>query len=287
MLRKGDSGPLVKALQDALLELGEKLPRWGADGSMNGDETLGAFASLLRKHGRTPGGPAAITDDEIAYVYALRAQLAAPGLTIPNLIDRRAFAGLTDDGGPRSWDLIKGWCLHQTACPLHASTDIARCDHIGAHYVVYPDGRVFKLHDIERIIWHGNGWNGRTIGIEIDGLFAGVEGVPATVWRDPTSPHLATNSVTPAQVTSVRAIILSDRESIIRHGGKPEVIVAHRQSSSSRRDDPGSKVWQDIAIPLLSELGLDDGGPGFAIPDGFGGMPIPVEWDPTRTGYHY
>lgn len=286
MLKKRDSGPKVVALQQALLELGEVLPRYGADGDL-GDETLGAVRSLLARHGRSNADDpnANVVDDaELALIESLHQALhATPALE--GLVDRRRFTGRNKDRGSRAWTSIKGWCLHQTACLLSHSTNVARCDDIGAHWVVYPDGRKFHLHDADRIIIHGNGWNNSTIGIEIDGLFAGIEGDASTVWDDPsTAKHERAGTVTPEQIEAVKAIIRSEHAELRRHGAAPTLLVAHRQSSSSRRHDPGSKVWQEIALPLMAELGLGDGGAGYKLGQG---SPIPVEWDPSRTAYRY
>lgn len=61
-------------------------------------------------------------------------------------------------------------------------------------------------------------------------------------------------------------------------------LLAHRQASSSRQNDPGAQPWRDIAIPMMRELGLSDGGPGFKVDQG---RPIPEAWDPTRKGIKY
>lgn len=286
MLKKRDSGPKVVALQQALLELGEVLPRYGADGEL-GDETLGAVRLLLARHGRSNADDpnANVVDDaELAMIESLR-QGQPPIVPLPGLVDRRRHTGRNQDRGARPWASIKGWCLHQTACLLSHSTDLARCDDIGAHWVVYPDGRKFHLHDPNRVIIHGNGWNNSTIGIEIDGLFAGIEGDASMVWDDPsTARHERAGTVTPEQIEAVKAIIRAEHAELRRHGAAPTLLVAHRQSSSSRRHDPGSKVWQEIALPLMAELGLGDGGPGYKLGQG---SPIPVEWDPSRTAYRY
>lgn len=291
-LKRGDSGEAVTQLQNDLLELGEHLPKWGADGKL-GDETLNAVTSLLVKHGRKQASdpsPDVVDDQELQFIVALRNLLReSPKVPAPEmLIDRRAQAAGNKDMGPRVWPEVKGWCLHQTACHLGASKDPARCDAIGAHFVVYQDGRVFWLHDIDRKIIHGNGFNNQTIGIEIDGLFAGVEGDPTTVWNDPSTPnHEQAMTLTPEQTTAVRQLIRWTHAEILRHAGQPTMIVAHRQASRDRRDDPGSKVWKDIGMPMLAELALSDGGPGFALQDGQGGMPIPEPWDPSRVGIKY
>ncbi len=53
------------------------------------------------------------------------------------------------------------------------------------------------------------------------------------------------------------------------------VIVAHRQASADRRNDPGEAIWKRIASPARAELGL-------VTPDAFtlgDGLPIPSAWD--------
>ena len=51
-LQKGDSGPLVVALQKDLLKLGHELPQWGADGDF-GDETVAAVKAFQQSAGST------------------------------------------------------------------------------------------------------------------------------------------------------------------------------------------------------------------------------------------
>ena len=38
---------------------------------------------------------------------------------------------------------------------------------------------------------------------------------------------------------------------------------------------------------MLQELGLSDGGPGFALVNQDGGYPIPEAWNPSRKGIPY
>lgn len=286
-IKRGDTGPEVRKLQAALIVLDYPLPRWGVDGNL-GTETLEAVAHLLVDHGRTTDPSYNIVDNsELAFIYALvEAQKNPVGPVAPpsQLIDRRSFAGTNKDYGSREWSKVTGWCLHQTACRLSSSPDIARCDKVGAHFVVYPDGRVFWLHDLNRLIVHGNGWNTQTIGIEIDGLFAGVEDDASTVWDDPsTAWHEKAGSVTPAAIEATKQLIRWGTAEVVKHAGRMTKIVAHRQASMDRRNDPGSKVWQEIALPLSAELHMDDGGVGFKL----GGYPIPEAWDPRCKGIKY
>ena len=87
--------------------------------------------------------------------------------------------------GSRPWSKVTGICLHQTACVLGERPE--RWDTVGAHIGITRSGKVIWLHDFNRIVAHGNGWNAGTVGIEIDGLYAGVEGDASTVWNDPST----------------------------------------------------------------------------------------------------
>ena len=52
-------------------------------------------------------------------------------------------------------------------------------------------------------------------------------------------------------------------------------VLAHRQSSGTRENDPGPDIWFDVGQWAVNTLGLKDGGPGFKIDTG---NPIPDEW---------
>lgn len=224
-------------------------------------------------------------------------QYTHPGFVLPSVappdkfVDRRAFHvphfekdGKSFDYTPsfRDWTNVRGVCLHQTACDL--GMKVERYNTIGAHFAVLRDGTVLQMCDLNRIVYHGNGWNNQTVGIEINGLFAGVENDPTTLWDDPSTPqHEVAQTVTPEQIAATKQLIRWLKAEVERNGGHLTKLVAHRQSSKDRRDDPGSKVWKEIALPMHKELGLDDGGPGFEI----GGYPIPETWDPSRKGIKY
>lgn len=206
----------------------------------------------------------------------------------PTVIDRRKYA--TQAHGPkrqwkvrgRSWEDVRGICLHQTACLLGERDE--RWDSVGAHVGITRGGKEIWLHDWNRRVVHGNAWNEQTVGIEVDGLYAGVEGRIDTVWDNPDTPiREQPTTLTPEAVTATCNAIRRICADVEAHGGKVRVIVAHRQSSKTRRNDPGEAIWRAVALPMMAELGLGDGGPGFAI----GGRPIPVEWDQSRGEWKY
>jgi hypothetical protein len=202
--------------------------------------------------------------------------------------DRRKYAAQAH--GPkrdwkvksRPWKRVTGTCLHQTACIL--GERVERYDNVGAHICITRGGKVIWLHDFNREVAHGNLWNAQTVGIEIDGLYAGIEGNLSTVWDDPSTKHREMPvTLTPAAIEAAKQTIRWIHARVDLNGGNHRALVAHRQSSKSRQNDPGSAIWQEVALPLHAELGLSDGGPGFEI----GGRPIPEVWDPSRKGYKY
>lgn len=206
----------------------------------------------------------------------------------PDVIDRRKYAAQSH--GPerqwkvrgRSWKDVRGICLHQTACVLGERPE--RWDTVGAHIGITRSGKVIWLHSFDRIVCHGNGWNAQTVGIEIDGLYAGVQGDDSTVWDDPsTAKHEQGMELPEVQAEAARQVIRWIREETYKAGGEIRVLVAHRQSSKSRRNDPGSEIWKRVALPMHAELGLGDGGYGFEI----GGYAIPAAWDEKKVGVRY
>jgi hypothetical protein len=179
---------------------------------------------------------------------------------------------------------VTGICLHQTAVVL--GERIERWDSVGAHFGVTRSGRVIWMHDFDRNVAHGNGWNAGTVGIEIDGLYAGVEGDPSTVWDDPSTAHREQGQVlTQETITATLALCRWIKSEVERASGRTvNALVAHRQSSNSRRADPGEAIWKAVALPLHAELNMSDGGVGFRLGDG---RAIPEAWDPRCVGIRY
>ncbi len=140
------------------------------------------------------------------------------------VVDRRSTASREHIGGVRPWSAITGVCLHQTACVLGERP--ARWDTVGAHLGITRGGQVIQLHDFTRVVWHGNGWNGHTVGIEIDGLYAGVEGDVSTVWQGKTP-----NTLTPEAAEAARQAVRWICSEVAANGGKVTALVAHRQSA--------------------------------------------------------
>jgi len=285
-MKRGDQGVEVRRLQSGLMALGYDLPRWGADAEL-GAETMDALARFLRDHGTEVDDDAdVVSDAELAQVQRVLSATteapAGPQLAGGRFHDLRSVANQSNIGGRRSWNQIAGITLHQTACVLGERPQ--RWATVVAHLGVTRGGQVIWMHDFEKIVWHGNGFNNRTIGIEMDGTYAGIEGDDRTFWRPADEPDRAPQAPTAELIEAAKATVRWICEEVSRHGGRVEQLVAHRQASNQRQSDPGSALWQQVALPLHAELKLSDGGPGYTVGNG---IPIPEPWDPSRRGVKY
>ena len=288
MLKRGARGDEVRELQRALIELGYELPRWGVDGDL-GAETLDALARFLRDHGAELEDDAnVVSDEELALLYRIRDAAwdapLGPRLESGRFHDLRSIAVQTSIGGHRAWKAITGVVLHQTASVFGELP--RRWAGVGAHFGVTRSGQVIWLHDFEKIVWHANRFNGFTVGIEMDGTYAGIEGDDRTFWRPAEDPHRRAQTPTDALVGAAQATVRWICEEVARRGGRVERLLAHRQASNARQSDPGSALWKRVARPLHADasLGLTDGGPGYVVGTG---LPIPEAWDETRKGVRY
>ncbi len=272
-LRKGDSGVSVKALQKRLLRLGYALPRWGVDGQL-GDEVLSAANEFALEEGL----PA--VDEEVSdQLLELLAEKAdrAPGEGEPQDHTKRHATPKPTSAKPRGWSDITGITLHQTACDLGEKAK--RWYTIPVQMGVTKSGAILLLNPLTLDLPHGNGLNAATVGLEIDGRYAGIEGNVATFWRPPgdtSKPQRAPD----AQLAGARAAVRWVCEEVARRGGQIKTIHAHRQANALRQSDPGSRIWQEVGCWAQNELGLSDGGDGFRVGKG---LALPAAWDPTRT----
>lgn len=179
---------------------------------------------------------------------------------------------------------IDAICLHQTAVTFGASpaairmqggdaamAQFMRAKKVHAHVTAFDEGVFVPAYPLRGYVWHGNGANARSIGLEIEGYFNGqpggvLNGNPL-VRRDEPSDLL----IQTARSACTWIVEAAKAEGItIRH------VVAHRQYDSSRRSDPGWAIWQRVALEHCERaLGLT------SIPDltDRDGKPIPTSWD--------
>jgi N-acetyl-anhydromuramyl-L-alanine amidase AmpD len=279
-VKLGSSGSDVALLQRKLNELGSKLIVDGDFGAKTHDAVI-AFQHTHRLVTDGIVGPKtwAAIDSAVA---ALDPADIPPVTTPPNFYDRRKYAAQSHGGHAvfaRPISRVTGVCLHQTACVL--GERIGRYDTVGAHFAITRSGKIIWLHDFDRQVAAANGWNDGTVSIEVDGLYAGVEGDPSTVWDDPSTPEKEVGQTLTSETVEALKQLLRWIKSQL--GPQMNAIVAHRQASENRRNDPGSAIWA-IALLMHAELGCSDGGVGFTLGNG---LPIPEKWDPRCKSIKY
>jgi phosphatidylserine/phosphatidylglycerophosphate/cardiolipin synthase-like enzyme/peptidoglycan hydrolase-like protein with peptidoglycan-binding domain len=137
----------------------------------------------------------------------------------------------------------------------------------GAHFCILFDGKIIQLHPLSRMIWHGNCVSPGSVAVEFEGNFPNIKG---KWWVEKDAKFPDKDKPTQQQYDSGRflanylKIVLGIRE-----------ILAHRQSSDSRENDPGPDIWYNVGQWAVDNLGLSDGGPGFKCGTG---NPILPEW---------
>lgn len=275
LLRRNAKGNQVVQVQQRLLGLGYQLPRFGADGVL-GLETLDAVQDFQREHDLLQEDASkleGIAPQTLAAIFAAATKPVDPLLI--RLVE-------PDQEGPRShgkraWSEIRGITMHQTAYLFSENTDQYR--RISAHWGISRGGKAILIHNPNSLVWHGNSFNNHDVGLEVVACAEGVLGDPKTLWKPASDPNRIGTRLTDAQVKSSLFAIEWTIQEVAKHGGKIEFLHAHRQSSKMRTSDPGSEIWQKIALVAKARWGLKDGGPTFTA----GGFPIPKEWDPSYT----
>lgn len=228
-----------------------------------------------------PGSPEVVTPDDFLQLVIDRRDFHVPTVEVEKNGKKVRVPYVPQ---PRPWTKTRGFTLHQTACDMGERAE--RYDTIGAHWSITRAGKIHRHCDDNRIVFHGNGWNDQCTSVEVNGRYAGDEARPLeTTWDDPsTAVREQPMAVTPESMLALRMLGRFLFWQISQNGGQLRVLCAHRQSSGSRRNDPGSGIWKEGALPLIAELGLSDGGNGFKIGSG---MPIPECWNPAYKGVRY
>ncbi|MEM7151548.1 MAG: N-acetylmuramoyl-L-alanine amidase [Myxococcota bacterium] len=145
---------------------------------------------------------------------------------------------------------------------------------VACHVMAFHDGFVAWPTELSWYIYHANKLNGGSLGIEIDGNYPGLVGGQTNNGKEATE-------VTDAVVTAAQRGVKLLYEEGKKLGCPIQYIFAHRQSSGSRRADPGEALWRrvvlDYAIPVLGLEPRRD----FTIDKG---RTVPKDWDPDGTG---
>ena len=180
------------------------------------------------------------------------------------IIDLTAQADKSVRKGSRDLKKVRALVLHQMACCHRRKDPLKDYLRLKAHFAILPDGRILQIHPVRDLIWASNGFNTCSVAVEFAGNFPNTKGK----WWE--GAKFGRNQVTPAQIEAGRRLV---RHLVGTIG--PRAILAHRQSSATRENDPGPDIWYHVGQWAADNLGLKDGGPGFKVGDG---NPIPDLW---------
>lgn len=176
--------------------------------------------------------------------------------------DRTAFTARNKRLRTRRIQDVYALVLHQTA--FSRGNDPKRYDTVTAHFVITPNGRILQLHPLNAYLAASNGFNARSVAVEFVGNF------PSTRGRCWEAKRFGCHKLSQEQIGAGRFLI----QHLMRTIGLTHVL-AHRQSSGTRENDPGPDIWCQVGQWAIDNRGLRDGGPGFKIGSG---NPIPDAW---------
>lgn len=178
------------------------------------------------------------------------------------IVDRTAHSPQSKRVRTRDLSTVYALVLHQTAFSRGNRRD--RYDRVTAHFVVLPDGTTIQLHPESAYLNSSNGLNRGSVAVEFVGNFPNTSG---RWWR---GDKFGRHTPSAAQIAAGRRLV---RHLITRIGLTH--ILAHRQSSRTRANDPGPDIWKGVGQWAVDSQGLSDGGPTFRVGTG---QTIPDNW---------
>ena len=223
-------------------------------------------------------------------VYDLRNEQPNPPPPVRGKMKLRVRRGRVASRRPST---VTGICVHQTAARFGVSDAAVRAaggdrelalarrsKGVACHVMAFADGFVAWPNPLDWYVYHGNGFNSDTLGIEIDGDFAGLSDVPETAFRKKDNPDVLTPELELAAKRAIKLLVEEGRKA----GMDIKYIYAHRQSSPTRRSDPGEEIWKKIVLDYaVNELGLETK-PALIRKKGY---TIPSQWDPEGPGDYW
>lgn len=171
---------------------------------------------------------------------------------------------------------VTGFTIHQTATLLTPSAsqikaadgDAQRARHlralkVHAHVTAFTTGCAVIAYPLLAYVHHANKLNASTVGVEFEAKIKGVKEAPADL------------------------VIAAGCDALAwccEHGHEDGIefayLFTHRQSSSTRRGDPGEGIYRPVADFAIRKLGLK-----IRHAATFGdGRPIPKDWDALGVG---
>lgn len=179
-----------------------------------------------------------------------------------NIVDRTAYTPKDKRKKVRKIDEVYALVLHQSG--FSRGNDTTRYDKVTGHFAILPNGTILQLHPLTAYLYASNGFNKGSVAVEFIGNF------PSTNGRCYKPERFGCHQVTAEQIQAGRGLVQHLMKTIgLTH------VLAHRQSSGSRGNDPGPDIWYRVGQWAVNQHGLKDGGPGFKVQSG---KAIPDSW---------
>lgn len=178
--------------------------------------------------------------------------------------------------------------VHQTACTFgkrrYQPRRHYRALDVACHELAFRDGVIVRAAPVDWWVFHGNEFNRHSVGLEIEGSYPGLMDDPETPRREDLATHWGDDArmtpVTDLVVATAQAALQDLVERCYDFGAGDLVLVAHRQSSATRRSDPGEELWQRVVLDYgVDVLGLKTD-PDLVLDDG---RALPEAWDPCGS----
>ncbi|MGH9850143.1 MAG: peptidoglycan recognition protein family protein, partial [Blastocatellia bacterium] len=147
------------------------------------------------------------------------------------IIDLTAKADKSQRKATRDPKKVYALVLHQMACCFKVKDPLTRFLKMAPHFAILPDGRILQIHPITAYTWASNGFNQGSVAVEFAGNFPNTKGK----WW--SGDKMGRNQDPKEQIEAGRYLV----RHLIRTMGLTH-ILAHRQSSGSRENDPGPDI---------------------------------------------
>lgn len=270
---------------------------------VNREDVVTAVSELLQRL-ETPLPKAEMIAEEVAD----QLELGVPKLRGPvkkPFYDLRREQDFVYPGGKRKVKLrggkpamrkperINGIVVHQTACVFGVSkrllkrsggnADLAvarRGLEVACHALAFRRGFFMASHDLALHVNHANGLNSRTLGLEIEGFYPGLE----KERRKARGSDRKLTKLNEQTIETGRAALRWLVEEGRAAGMPIRYLYAHRQSSPTRRADPGEELWRAIAPWAVENLELELRHDQTLATKKGDGRPVPKAWDSDGVG---
>lgn len=188
--------------------------------------------------------------------------------------------------------VIDSVVLHQTACVFGPLNDQdkrhRRALKIPAHVTAFRDGVYVQAAPLLWFLYHANDYNATALGLECEGQYPGLRDDPKTPQREDEETFWAAGAgkPTPLDELSIETFRAALTHLVVagRELGCPiKYVKAHRQTSKTRRSDPGEGIWTEVALWAEEHLNVST----LPLETRRDGRPIPIAWDPARGRGRY